>query len=168
MRVFDDDGNPLPSGVPGRVGIRSEAACNGYANDPIGTAERFHGGYVFPGDRGVLDARGVLRLLGRSDVLNIGGLKVDPVEVADVIRAALPVSAVEVFAGERSGVPAVFAVVEADPVRVTPALVVAACRVRLSPHKVPARVEVARLLPRDDCGKVARAALGAGDHVHHG
>ena len=161
VHAFDDGGNPLPPGAPGRVGIRSEAACKGYANDPIGTADRFHGGYVFPGDRGGVDARGVLRLLGRSDVINIGGLKVDPIEVADVIRAALPVSAVEVFAGERSGVPAVFAAVEADPARVTPALVVAACRARLSPHKVPARVEVVTLLPRNESGKVVRETLGA-------
>ena len=167
VHVFDDDGSLLPPGAPGRVGIRSEATCKGYANDPAGTAERFHGEYVFPGDRGVVDARGVLRLLGRSDVINIGGLKVDPVEVADVIRAALPVVAVEIFAGERSGMPAVFAAVEANPTQITPAQVVAACRARLSPHKVPVRVEVARVLPRNESGKVVRATLGAREPVDH-
>ncbi|HVO50343.1 MAG TPA: AMP-binding protein [Thermoanaerobaculia bacterium] len=165
VRVFDEGGNVLPPGTPGRVGIRSAAVCRGYANDPAATAERFRGGFAFPGDRGVVDARGVLHLLGRSDIVNVGGAKVDPVEVTDVIRAALPVSAVEVYAGEVSGLPAVFVAVEADPSVVTPALVVARCRARLSPYKVPARVHVVPCLPRNEAGKVIRAALDAIDRV---
>lgn len=159
VKIFDDAGEPLPTGVPGRVGIRSDAACSGYANDRIGTAERFCGGWVFPGDRGVMDDRGVLRLLGRSDVINIGGMKVDPTEVAAVIRAALPVAEVHVFAGERSGLPVVLAAVEADRRRVTPAMVIAACRARLSPYKIPVRVEVLEQLPRDENGKFIRSKL---------
>ena len=159
VHIFSDGGKRLPPGTPGAVGIQSDAACDGYANDPTGTAERFRGGYVFPGDQGVLDEGGVLRLRGRSDIVNVGGLKVDPVEVANVIRSALPVSAVEVFGGERAGIPAVFAVVEADPGHVTPAMVIGACKLRLSLHKVPSRVEVVKCLPRDGSGKVPRARL---------
>ena len=157
--VFDDEGTPLPAGVPGAVGICSAAACAGYENDPVATADRFRGGWVFPGDRGVLDERSVLRLLGRSDVINVGGLKVDPLEVAGAIRAELPVSAVEITAGERGGAPALVAFVEADPAAVTPAMVAAACRARLSAHKVPAHVRVLREFPRNESGKVIRSSL---------
>jgi long-chain acyl-CoA synthetase len=165
VRVFDDDGRPLPPGVPGRVGISSEAACDGYANDPRGTAERFRDGFVFPGDRGIIDKTGVLHLLGRSDVINVGGLKVDPIEVAAAIRESLPVVAVEVCAGKRSGLPAVIALVEADPGRVTPSMVIAACRARLSAHKVPARVEVVERIARDENGKVIRGRLEAANSL---
>jgi long-chain acyl-CoA synthetase len=163
VQIFDDEDRPLPAGRPGRVGIRSDAACDGYTDDPLATAERFRGGFVFPGDHGIIDERGVLRLLGRSDIINVGGLKVDPAEVVAAIREALPVSAVEIFSGERANLPAVFALVEADAARVTPAMVVAACRAGLSAHKVPARVEVLERIPRDENGKVIRRKLNLAD-----
>jgi long-chain acyl-CoA synthetase len=159
VSIFDEQGQMLPAGISGRVGIRSAAACGGYANDPEATGERFRAGFVFPGDRGVIDTSGVLRLLGRSDVINVGGMKVDPVEVANVIRAALSVSAVEVFGWEKSGVPGVFAVVEANPRKVTPTMVVRACRAGLASYKVPARVVVLERLPRNENGKIALARL---------
>lgn len=163
VRVCDEEGNPLPPGVPGRVGVRSAAVCAGYANDLVETAARFRDGYAFPGDRGFMDDHGVLHLLGRSDVINVGGLKVDPNEVADVIRAGLPVTSVLVLAGRWCGAPAVCAVVEADPGVVTPAMVVGACRTQLSAYKVPARVVVVERIPTDESGKVIRSMLDLGD-----
>jgi long-chain acyl-CoA synthetase len=157
--VFDDQGNPCPAGQPGRVGIRSPAASDRYVDDPESTARTFRDGRVFPGDEGFMDARGRLHILGRSDVLNIGGYKVDTVEVERVIRDALPVRTVIVAAGERNGLPVVRAIVEADPARVTPLQVQDLCRARLSPHKVPAIVDVLAALPRDGSGKVRRALL---------
>ena len=114
---------------------------------------------MFPGDAGYLDAQGGLHLLGRSDILNIGGYKVDCLEVEEAIRSALAVSVVIVMEGERAGLPVVRALVEADPDRVTGSMVREACRKRLSPYKVPALVEVLPILPRDANGKIQRALL---------
>jgi acyl-CoA synthetase (AMP-forming)/AMP-acid ligase II len=158
--VYDDQGNPCPAGQRGRVGIRSPAASDRYVDDPESTARTFRDGRVFPGDEGWLDARGRLHILGRSDVINIGGYKVDALEVERAIRDALPVRAVIVAAGERNGLPVVRAIVEADPAEVTPLKVQDACRGRLSPYKVPALVDVLAALPRDGSGKVRRAPLG--------
>lgn len=158
--VFDDLGRPCPPGQRGRVGIRSPAASDRYVDDPEATARTFRDGRVFPGDEGFMDAQGRLHVLGRSDVINIGGLKVDAAEVERTIREGLPARAVIVAAGERNGLPVVRAIVEADPGRVTPLQVQDLCRARLSPHKVPAIVEVLAELPRDESGKIRRAPLG--------
>jgi long-chain acyl-CoA synthetase len=114
---------------------------------------------VFPADRGFIDDSGRLHLAGRDDVINIDGLKVDPLEVELVIRQALPVTEVVVLPAERAGLARVRAIVEADPKRVTPHMVVEACRARLAPHKVPALVEIHERLPRTETGKILRASL---------
>jgi acyl-coenzyme A synthetase/AMP-(fatty) acid ligase len=141
--------------------VRSPAACTEYEGDPDATARTFRNGYAFPGDRGYLDEAGVLHVIGRADVINVGGDKVDPLEVEAVIRDALPVADVVVLEGRRAGLPALRVIAEADPAQVTGAMIMALCRERLSPHKVPARVEVRERLPRDENGKVVRALLDA-------
>lgn len=159
--VFDELGRACGAGEVGLVGVRSPSAVRGYVADPEATARVFRGGRVFPGDRGALDASGRLLLAGRSEVISVGGEKVDPLEVAAVIRAALPVGEVVVLEGRRAGLASVDVFVEAEPGRVTPAMIVSACKARLSPHKVPARVEVHPRLPRDENGKIRCADLRA-------
>ena len=159
VAAFDAAGNRLPDGETGEVGIRSPTACSAYIDEVEASARVFREGWVFPGDRGWLDARGRLHVVGRDNVINVGGYKVDPLEVERAIREALPVGEVVVVPGTRGGVPAVRAIVEADPARVTPAMVVAACRARLSPYKVPAEIDVRACLPRDGSGKVVKASL---------
>jgi acyl-coenzyme A synthetase/AMP-(fatty) acid ligase len=162
VRILDDDGDPVPAGAPGQIAVRSPGSSAGYIGDPEASATVFRDGWVLPGDRGMLDAEGRIHLLGRDDVINIGSLKVDPLEVARVIRDALPVRDVIVIEGERGGLPAVRALIEADPANVTRAMVVEACRARLSAHKVPAIVEVRARFPRDASGKVLRSSIDGG------
>ena len=106
-----------------------------------------------------LDDSGRLHVLGRSDVINVDGYKVDPVEVETVIRESLPVREVIVLEGWRGGAPAVRVVVEADPAEITRSMVVEVCRERLSPYKVPANVEIRERIDRDPNSKVLRASL---------
>ena len=159
VKIFDDDGNACPAGTRGLIGISSPAACREFVGDPESTARTFRDGYVFPGDVGYIDDLGRLHVLGRSDIINIGGYKVDRLEVEAVIRHSLPVKHVIVMEAERAGLPVVRAVVEADPDCVTRSMVIDACRARLSPHKVPTLVEVREQLERDANGKVLLAAI---------
>jgi len=159
IAIFDEQDRRLPTGVAGQVGVRSPAASSSYVDNPEASERVFRNGWVFPGDRGYLDQRGWLYVVGRDDVINIGGYKVDPLEVERVIREALPVGEVIVIPGERGGVPAVRVVVEADPARITSAMVVDACRARLSGYKVPAEVEVRARIERTASGKVIRSSL---------
>jgi long-chain acyl-CoA synthetase len=160
VAIFDEHDRPLPTGIVGLIGIRSPAASASYIDNPEATARVFRNGWVFPGDRGYLDKNGCLYVVGRDDVINVGGNKVDPLEVERVIREALPVREVVVIPGSRGGLPAVKVVIEADPARVTPAMVVEACRARLSAHKVPAEVDVRASIERTASGKIVRSSLG--------
>lgn len=159
VAIFDEDGNRCPPGKAGNIGVRSAATSTSYVDNPEATARAFRNGYVFPGDRGYLDSEGRLYLVGREDIINIGGYKVDQLEVERVVRESLPVRDVYVLAAVRAGLPVVRAVIEADPAQVTRSMVVEACRARLSSYKVPALVEIHERLERDANGKVLRASL---------
>jgi acyl-coenzyme A synthetase/AMP-(fatty) acid ligase len=158
VRIFDDGGRSLPPGAIGRVGIRSPGACTAYAS-PDHVLERIDG-HVFPGDKGRLDDQGCLHVMGRDDVYNIGGYKVDRCEVEAVIRSGLPVRFVAVLPFLRAGQPALRAVIEADRADVTAEAVLALCLDKLSDYKVPARVDIVEAVPRDANGKVLAGMVG--------
>jgi long-chain acyl-CoA synthetase len=157
--VLDEDGNACPTGTAGQIGIRSPATSSRYEGDPEASAKTFRNGWVFLGDVGKFDDSGNLHLIGRSDIISIGGHKVDKLEVERVIRDALPVTDVVVMEASSAGLPVVRAVIQADPDQVTKAMVVAACRKSLSSYKVPRIVEIRMTFERNAIGKVKASSF---------
>jgi len=79
LQVVDDDDEVLPAGEEGRIRYRSFGMVHEYLGDPEASARAFRDGWFYPGDLGVLRPDGGLTLTGReSEVLNAGGVKVDP------------------------------------------------------------------------------------------
>ena len=69
----------------GRIYCSGETLMSGYVNDEILTQEILHDGYVYTNDKGFIDSEGRLQLLGRNDdIINIGGYKVNPIEVENM------------------------------------------------------------------------------------
>ena len=163
VAVFDEDGGCLGRGLAGRVGIRGAACISGYAYG--GPAPNLVDGYLLPGDRGLLDEAGRLHILGRDDIINIGGYKVDRYEVEAVIRGLAGVDFVHVAEYSRAGQPALRALVESGDPALDGAAVIDHCRDRLAAYKVPARVDIVSNLPRDANGKVKLADLTAGERA---
>ena len=120
-------------------------------------------GWFHTGDLGWFDDDGFLWLDGRvSDMINRGGLKVFPGTVEDVLVAADGVreAAVVGVPDERLGeVPWAFVVRLDDSVSEDG--LVAWCRERLTPYRVPARIVFVDELPRNDVGKVVKRDLAA-------
>jgi len=120
-------------------------------------------GWFHTGDLGWFDDDGFLWLDGRvSDMINRGGLKVFPGAVEDVLVAADGVieAAVVGIPDERLGeVPWAFVVRGDDSV--SEEALVAWCRQRLTPYRVPVRFVFIDRLPRNDVGKVLKRELAA-------
>ncbi|MGV0852945.1 class I adenylate-forming enzyme family protein [Mycolicibacterium phlei] len=118
-------------------------------------------GWFHTGDLGWFDEDGFLWLDGRvSDMINRGGLKVFPGTVEDVLLAADGVreAAVVGVPDERLGeVPWAF-VVRIDE-SVDEDRLIAWCRERLTPYRVPVRIVFLDALPRNAVGKVAKREL---------
>jgi 2,3-dihydroxybenzoate-AMP ligase len=86
IEIIDSDGNPLPCGEQGEVRVQTDRLVEGYLGIPPGVDRSFRGGWFYPGDRGTLLEDGLLLIEGRiDDVLNIGGLKLNPSIVDDAL-----------------------------------------------------------------------------------
>lgn len=88
LQVVDDAGSALPPGAEGTVRYRSKGQVSGYLDGAEVTP--FPRGWFEPGDIGALLPNGSLILGGRaSEVLNLGGRKIDPAAV-DQAAAEFP------------------------------------------------------------------------------
>ena len=154
LRISDDLGEILV-----RTPMINERSANG--DDMDG---RLVDGWFHTGDLGRVDDEGFLWIEGRvSDMINRGGLKVFPEEVAEVIRLSPDVAecAVAGIPDDRLGeVPWAFVVPREGTTLDIDALE-ALCREHLAPYKVPVRFETLDALPRNEVGKVLLRELVA-------
>jgi len=87
VRLLDTDRAPLPRGAIGEIAIRSPALMSGYFTPEGPSRAGFSEGFFCTGDLGCLDEQGRLLLRGRAKrLINAGGVKLDPDEIAQVIR----------------------------------------------------------------------------------
>jgi len=153
-------GKPL-SGVAvevdeeGEVVVESGAVARRYVLGAPAGESPLRDGVFRTGDLGRIDSNGFLTIEGRRDaMINVGGLKVSPTEVAATLErhAAVREAAVLGFPDGR-GDEVVYAVVESSGAVGEEELVVW-CRESLAEHKVPRRIEIREALPRTATGKV--------------
>ncbi|MGC5346228.1 class I adenylate-forming enzyme family protein [Streptomyces sp. DT24] len=162
-------GRPLP-GVslragtstqgPTEIAVRSESMGTRYLNVPGLLESRTSAeGYYRSGDLGYLDG-GSLVLTGRtSQVINVGGRKIDAEEIAAVLRDAEGVEDTVVLeVADRHGSSALGAVLAGDP-PVDPTEARRYAAERLPAHKVPSLLRTVAEIPRGSTGKPAMAEL---------
>lgn len=163
VEIVDEDGNPVPSGGEGEITVASPAMTAGYAGADMTELNEaaFRGGSYLTGDMGFIDADGMLYVTGRKKLLiDVGGYKVDPIEVEDVIGQHPQVGEVVVVGvpGEVQGEEAVKAVVVATGPLERKDLT-AYCRSRLANFKLPQVIELREAIPKSPLGKVLRKDL---------
>lgn len=161
VAIVDEDGAPVEPGEVGEVLIASPATTSGYAGDPDVNATAFVDGRFRTGDLGRLDEAGRLILTGRAKLLiDVGGFKVDPIEVQDVVEAHPAVEQAVVLGVPGGGVGdevVKAVVVPAD--ELDERELIRFCRERLANYKVPQLVELRDEIPRNPMGKVLRKYL---------
>ncbi|SBT43211.1 non-ribosomal peptide synthetase [Micromonospora auratinigra] len=111
--VLDERLRPVPPGVAGELCVSGPQLADGYRGDPAATARRFvevtlpsgRTARVYrTGDRVRFDAEGRLRYLGRlDDQVKIHGFRVEPGEVAAVLRGHPEVADAAVVARDDDG-----------------------------------------------------------------
>lgn len=161
VRLVDENLQPVAASASGRVVVESPAVALASIPEPSDSTE-LHPGLFLTGDSGRFDDSGRLFLTGRLvATLNVAGKKVHPEEVRLTLESAPGVREAAVL-----GLPdahrgqLVAAVVTPEPGFTidVPALL-AWCRSRVAPHKVPRRLVVVAELPVTVRGKLDRAAL---------
>jgi long-chain acyl-CoA synthetase len=82
LEIVDEDDNVLPDGEQGRIRVKSPGMAHEYLGNPEATSRSFKDGWFYPGDLGIIRPDKGLTLAGReSEVINAGGVKVDPVRL---------------------------------------------------------------------------------------
>ncbi len=159
--VVDEDLNPLPPGVVGRLARRGNVPLR-YLGDPVKSAEVFRTGpdgrrYAVPGDWARREEDGRITLLGRgSSCINSGGEKIFPEEVESAIKAHPDVyDTVVVGAPDETWGQTVAAIVQLRPGtdRLTLPQIQDHCRTRIAGYKLPRRLHLVPEVHRTPTGK---------------
>ncbi|MEU2203178.1 long-chain-fatty-acid--CoA ligase [Microbacterium oleivorans] len=161
-RVVDPD-NPsrvLGDGEPGELVVRGPQVFSGYYGKPEETEKVLVDGWFRTGDIVERDADGFFRVVDRlKELIVTGGFNVSPSEVEATLRQHPQVAdaAVVGLPDAHSGEQVVAVVIPAPGMsEVDVEDVRAFARTRLTPYKVPKRIETVDELPRSLIGKVLR------------
>ncbi|MEV6693451.1 amino acid adenylation domain-containing protein [Micromonospora sp. NPDC051196] len=166
IRVVDPHGHPCPPGMAGELLIGGVGVTAGYLDEPeltVAAFTRLDGErYYRSGDRVQATADGTLEFLGRlDDQVKIHGYRLEPGEIAAVLRTHPAVSAATVL-HQAEPHPRLHAFVaptaEAEP---TVAQLREHLADRLPEQLVPARIHLLDTLPLTPTGKVDRDRLRA-------
>jgi acyl-CoA synthetase (AMP-forming)/AMP-acid ligase II len=145
------------AGTGSRIRVQSAAVGDGYF--PEHDADKLGGGFFAPDD--LLDqTNDGFRIVGRvSDVINVAGKKVNPVEVeAELLRFAGVRTAV-VFGRESALRNEEVAACVAATTEIRETELLEFCRQRLSGWQVPKRIFFVEEIPVNERGKVSRREL---------
>jgi long-chain acyl-CoA synthetase len=163
VEIVGEDGETVPAGEEGEVTVTSPATTTGYVGAGLEEQNRiaFRDGRYHTGDLGRFGDDGLLYLTGRTKLLiEIGGYKVDPIEVEDVVlehpavAEAIVVGVPGQVQGEERIKAAVVTSTEVESKELT-----AFCRERLANFKVPHVFEFRDAIPRSPMGKILRKYL---------
>jgi len=163
LKVVDERGNPLPPGEQGELCVKGTCVTNGYLNKPDVTAEVFDAeGWFYSGDIAYMDDDGYAYIVDRKkDMINVGGEKVFPSEVEDMmiehpkikdlvivgipddLKGEAPKAFIQLTEGEKTTV---------EEIRDY-------CKARMAPYKVPVAVDFLNEIPRSAAGKALRRQL---------
>ncbi len=152
-----------PAGEPGELSVRGPQVMAGYWNRPDETAKcLMPGGWLRTGDIARVNEDGYFYIIDRlKDIIIVSGFNVVPREVEEVLFEHPKVleAAVAGVPDPKSGEAVKAYVVLKAGQAATPADIIAFCRERLTPYKVPKQVEFRTKLPKTMLGKFLRRVL---------
>jgi acyl-CoA synthetase (AMP-forming)/AMP-acid ligase II len=159
VKLYDEEGNPVPQGETGRIFVGNEMQFEGYTG---GGGKDVIDGLLSSGDVGHFDEAGRLFVDGRDDDMIVsGGENVFPAEVEDLLSGHEAVAEVAVFGvdDEKFGQRLKAVVVLRDGTSVTEDDIKKHVKANLAGYKVPRDVEFMDELPRTSTGKVLKREL---------
>ena len=159
VKIYDENGNELPTGETGRIYVGNEMLFEGYTG---GGSKDMLNGLMSTGDTGYLDEQGRLFVVGRSDEMIVsGGENVFPHEVEDLLARNDKVAEAAVIGvpDEQFGQRLKAYVVPRQGAKVDEEELKNYVKANLARYKVPREVEFLDSLPRNATGKVLKREL---------
>jgi len=162
VQLVDETGEPATPGTPGEIEVRGPSVFKEYWNRPEATRDAFRDGWFRTGDTAVVE-NGTYRILGRTniDIIKTGGHKVSALEIEEALREhpAIVECAVVGVPDQEWGERVAAAVVLNDGNTLDLPSLRAWARELLAAHKLPSRLLVLDMLPRNAMGKVMKPGV---------
>jgi acyl-coenzyme A synthetase/AMP-(fatty) acid ligase len=158
--AVDEGGAPVAEGAEGIIRLRTPYMADGYVGHPEASAKFFRDGWFYPGDFGNVAPDGLLVITGRLETrLNVGGDKVDPERIEEVVKNFREVNDAAVLTVPNAlGLEDVYALIQTDGYVDDDALRTH-CLSRLGRNFTPVRFIAVDRIPRNDAGKIQRGQL---------
>lgn len=162
-RIVDSQGQDVPTGTPGELWLKGPMVTPGYWQNEAATEQSITDGWFHTGDRVRADEGHYFFVVDRIKNMYIsGGENVYPAEVERVLQAHPGVAEAAVI-----GVPdekwgesgRAFVVLKSGGAALDAEALRAHCKSHLAKFKVPRDVVFLKELPKNDTGKINRAAL---------
>jgi long-chain acyl-CoA synthetase len=152
----------MPVGEVGEIVIRGPQVMKGYWNRPQETAQVLRDGWLYTGDIAKKDSDGYFYIVDRKkDMIIAGGYNIYPRDVEEVlfehpkIQEGAVIGVPDPYRGETVKA---FVVLK-DGAVATADDIIAFCRERMAPYKVPRQVVFRDSLPKSGVGKYLRREL---------
>ena len=145
----------------GEILIQGNHVSPGYWKN-IQNEQKFENNWLHTGDIGYFDNDGYLFLVGRKDdLINVGGEKVFPQEIEDVLKLMDEIDDVAV-----KGIPDKLLgkiikayIITKDGIKLKDHEIISFCKGKLENYKIPKTIEFLDILPKNDQGKLLRNKL---------
>ncbi|NHZ44830.1 long-chain-fatty-acid--CoA ligase [Massilia aquatica] len=162
IAILDDNGNHVPLGERGEIGIRGPQVMAGYWKRDDETAKSMTAdGFFKTGDIGIMDDKGYTKIVDRKkDMILVSGFNVYPNEIESVISShpgVLECACIGV-PDHNSGEAVKLFVVRKDP-NLTAEDLLDFCKEQLTAYKKPKYIEFRTDLPKTNVGKILRREL---------
>jgi acyl-CoA synthetase (AMP-forming)/AMP-acid ligase II len=162
IRIVDEAGATLETGVIGEIIAKSETAMAGYWNNSGATLETAKDGWIYTGDMGYLDDAGYLFLVDRKkDLIITGGENVYSIEVEDVLsqHPAIRECAVIGQPHPKWGESVSAVIVYNEGHKAKEDELIGWCKARIASFKAPKTIHAIAALPRLPTGKINKVVL---------
>ncbi|MDQ3894237.1 MAG: long-chain fatty acid--CoA ligase [Actinomycetota bacterium] len=162
VKVVDADDCEVAAGTWGEVVIRGPNVMLGYWNRPDESGDALRGGWFHTGDIGFLDEAGYLSIVDRvKDMINVGGFKLWPREIEEVLyqHSAVTECAVIGVPDRVKGELPVAIVVARGGAELRQESLKEFCRERLATYKIPSSFDFVDELPKTPSGKILKRVL---------
>ncbi|MDB6027035.1 MAG: long-chain fatty-acid-CoA ligase [Verrucomicrobiales bacterium] len=162
VSIQDDNGKHLAAGETGEVCVRGGNVMLGYWKQPEESAKSFRDGWLLTGDVGHFDADSYFYITDRKkDMLLVNGINVYPREIEEVIYRFPSIKEASVIGVPdlRRGEQAVAFVSAKEGMAIDEKGLQQFIREKLADYKVPRKIIVLPILPRNSTGKILKTAL---------
>lgn len=161
--TVDESGNVFPatSEKPGFLATKGPMNMKEYYQDTQGTANVLFDGYLYTNDLAYM-CDDYIYLMGRKgDVINVGGSKVAPQEIEDLVLAYPGISdcaCISIPDSMKGSVPKLF-IVKSGSLDTTNSELMQYLMMNLESYKIPKKIQEIDSIPRTFNGKILRSKL---------